>query len=236
MADATNPVDEAATQTIEAIKDEVRDSVQASAQTVPNLIPTNGANNTNNANDEKTSESTDLDAKRDAERRVAGAAASVSSIASQTHTHASTYGTERESSHDSLHKNHENHEKKNAVPRARRMKLSLTQVDPWSVTKVSFMLLIAVGLIQLVAVIFLYFVLDAAGLFSSLTSIVSSAGLSSGGFDISSFLSLGRVVSIFTIIAVFEIVIGTVLAAIGAFLYNIVSSLVGGIHVTLGDD
>lgn len=126
--------------------------------------------------------------------------------------------------------------KKKSVPRARRMKLSLTQIDPWSVTKVSFMLLIAVALIQVIAVVFLYYVLQAVGVFDSLTSIVSSAGLNSKGFDIASFISLGRVLSIFTIVSVFEIVVGTVLAAIGAFLYNIVSSLVGGIHVTLGDD
>lgn len=127
-------------------------------------------------------------------------------------------------------------QKKNAVPRARRMKLSLTQIDPWSVTKVSFMLLIAAALIQMIAVVFLYYVLQAVGLFDSVTSIVSSAGLNSKGFDIASFISLSRVLSIFTIVSVFEIVIGTVLAAISAFLYNIVSSLVGGIHVTLGDD
>ena len=127
-------------------------------------------------------------------------------------------------------------EKQKSVPRARRMKLSLTQIDPWSVTKVSFMLLIAVALIQVIAVVFLYYVLQAVGVFDSLTSIVSSAGLNSKGFDIASFISLGRVLSIFTIVSVFEIVVGTVLAAIGAFLYNIVSSLVGGIHVTLGDD
>lgn len=127
-------------------------------------------------------------------------------------------------------------EKSTSVPRARRMKLSLTQIDPWSVTKVSFLLLIAAALIQLVAVIFLYFVLQAAGVFTDVTSIVSTTGLSSGSFDLSSFLSLGRVVSVFTIVAIFEIIVGTVLAAIGAFLYNITSSLVGGIHVTLGDD
>ena len=98
------------------------------------------------------------------------------------------------------------------------------------------MLLIAVALIQVIAVVFLYYVLQAVGVFDSLTSIVSSAGLNSKGFDIASFISLGRVLSIFTIVSVFEIVVGTVLAAIGAFLYNIVSSLVGGIHVTLGDD
>ncbi|WP_418969305.1 DUF3566 domain-containing protein [Alloscardovia omnicolens] len=127
-------------------------------------------------------------------------------------------------------------EQKKSVPRARRMKLSLTQIDPWSVTKVSFMLLIAVALIQIIAVVFLYYVLQAVGIFDSLTSIVSSAGLNSKGFDLASFISLSRVLSVFTIISVFEIVVGTVLAAIGAFLYNIVSSLVGGIHVTLGDD
>ena len=81
-------------------------------------------------------------------------------------------------------------EKKKSVPRARRMKLSLTQIDPWSVTKVSFMLLIAVALIQVIAVVFLYYVLQAVGVFDSLTSIVSSAGLNSKGFDIASFISL----------------------------------------------
>lgn len=86
-------------------------------------------------------------------------------------------------------------EKKKSVPRARRMKLSLTQIDPWSVTKVSFMLLIAVALIQVIAVVFLYYVLQAVGVFDSLTSIVSSAGLNSKGFDIASFISLGRVLS-----------------------------------------
>lgn len=145
-------------------------------------------------------------------------------------------GTQNDEASVSHAESTEHTEKKKSVPRARRMKLSLTQVDPWSVTKVSFMLLIAGALIQLIAVIFLYFVLQAAGVFDSLTSIVSSAGLNSSSFDISSFISLGRVISIFTIISVFEIVVGTVLAAIGAFLYNIVSSLVGGIHVTLGDD
>ncbi|WP_018142865.1 DUF3566 domain-containing protein [Alloscardovia criceti] len=139
-------------------------------------------------------------------------------------------------SHSHADRSHTRAEKKKSVPRARRMKLSLTQIDPWSVTKVSFMLLIAAALIQLVAIIFLYYVLQAIGVFDSLTSIVSSAGLNSSGFDLSSFISLSRVISIFTIISVFEIVVGTVLAAISAFLYNIVSSLVGGIHVTLGDD
>ncbi|WP_243386660.1 DUF3566 domain-containing protein [Bifidobacterium primatium] len=126
--------------------------------------------------------------------------------------------------------------RKSSVPRARRMKLSLTKVDPWSVTKVSFLLAIAGAIIQVVAVGMLWMLLNAIGLFDNITQIVSTTGLDSGGIDIASVLSIGKVLSVTTIFSIFEIVLVTVLATIGAFLYNVVSALVGGVHVTLGDD
>ena len=48
--------------------------------------------------------------------------------------------------------------------------------------------------------------------------------------------SLSTVLSAVTIFSIIEVVIVTVLITIVALLYNVVSSLVGGIHVTLGDD
>jgi len=39
-----------------------------------------------------------------------------------------------------------------------------------------------------------------------------------------------------TIFSIIEVVIFTILATIIALIYNVVSSLVGGVHVTLGDD
>lgn len=125
---------------------------------------------------------------------------------------------------------------KSSVPRARRMKLSLTKIDPWSVTKVTFLLSIAGALIQVVAIAFLWALLNSIGLFDNITQIVSSTGLDSGGVDIASLFGIGKVLSITTIFSIFEIVLITVLATIGAFLYNIVSALVGGVHLTLGDD
>lgn len=123
-----------------------------------------------------------------------------------------------------------------AVPKARRMKLSLTKVDPWSVAKVSFLLSIAVGIIQIVAVGILWTLLSQIGLFDKLNTVISQTGLASNGMDVSSFLGFGQVISWVTIFAVFEVVLVVILATIGAFLYNVVSALVGGVHVTLGDD
>ena len=125
---------------------------------------------------------------------------------------------------------------RSSVPRARRMKLSLTKVDAWSVTKVSFLLSVALMIIQIVAVLLIWLLLDSIGLFSSIDSIVSSTGLSTDGGTVSDMFTLPTVLSATTIFSIFEIILLTALATIGAFLYNIVSALVGGVHVTLGDD
>jgi hypothetical protein len=101
---------------------------------------------------------------------------------------------------------------------------------------VSFLLSIALGIIQLVAVAILWWLLSAVGIFDQLNTVISSTGLSSSGMDVSSFLGFGQVLSWVTIFAVFEVILIVILATVSAFLYDVVSSLVGGIHLTLGDD
>ncbi|RIY21693.1 hypothetical protein CJI53_00370, partial [Bifidobacteriaceae bacterium VN002] len=56
------------------------------------------------------------------------------------------------------------------------------------------------------------------------------------GFNLADVFSLPTVLSAVIIFSVVEIVIATLLSAIGSLLYNVVGSLVGGIHLTLGDD
>lgn len=123
-----------------------------------------------------------------------------------------------------------------ATPRARRMSLSLTRVDAWSVAKVTFLMSIAFAIIQVVAALVVWLLLDMVGVFDQVTSIVSSTGLDAGGFDMKNVLSITTVVSGATIFSVIEVVVFTILATILALIYNVVSTLVGGIHVTLGDD
>ena len=121
-------------------------------------------------------------------------------------------------------------------PHARRMNLSLTRVSAWSVAKVSFMLSLAGAIIQIIAVLFLWLLLKAVGVFDQVTQIFSSAGLDSGSINLSNILSLPTVLSAVTIFSIVEMVIITILCTIFALLYNVVSALVGGVHVTLGDD
>lgn len=118
----------------------------------------------------------------------------------------------------------------------RRMSLSLTRIDAWSAAKVAFMLSIAGGIIQIVAVAVLWGMLNMVGVFDQVTQIVSSTGLDAGGFDLTDVFSLSTVLSTATIFSIVEVVLITVLVVILTLLYNVVSTLVGGIHVTLGDD
>ena len=56
--------------------------------------------------------------------------------------------------------------------RARKARLRLTHVDPWSVMKTSFLLSIALGIVTVVAVAVVWAVLGAAGVWDSINATV----------------------------------------------------------------
>ena len=121
--------------------------------------------------------------------------------------------------------------------KARKARLLVSKVDPWSVLKMSFLLSVALGIVTVVAAIVIWTVLDLTGIFDGVNDLLREiAGTESGGFDLRQFASLGQVVSFATIIAVVNVVLLTALAMLSAVLYNISSTLVGGIGVTLTDD
>lgn len=123
--------------------------------------------------------------------------------------------------------------------RIRRAHLKLTRVDPWTVMKVSFMLSIAFAIMTVVAVAVVWSMLDAAGVFESLDETVQTVTGEGGGalgFDLLSWVGFDRVLGFATLIAVVDIVLITALATLGAFLYNLAASLLGGIEVTFVED
>lgn len=125
------------------------------------------------------------------------------------------------------------------APRAgRRVKLMVSRVDPFSVMKVGFLVSVALGIALVVMTAVMWVLLSAMGVFDSVNELAGQIiGDGSGEeFDVMDFLGFGRVVSLSIVIAVIDVVLLTALATLGAFLYNIVASLVGGLHLTLTDD
>ena len=121
--------------------------------------------------------------------------------------------------------------------KARKARLLVSKIDPWSVLKMAFLLSVALGVVTVVAAIVLWTVLDLTGIFDRVNTLLGEiAGSESGGFDLRDFASLGQVVSFATIIAVVNVLLLTALSMLAAVLYNIASTLVGGIGVTLTDD
>lgn len=121
-------------------------------------------------------------------------------------------------------------------PHARRMNLSITRFDAWSVAKVTFMLTLAGAIIQIVAATLLWSLLKMVGVFDQVSQIISSAGLDSAGLNLANVFSLPTILSVVTIFSIAGMVLITILVTIFALLYNVVSNLVGGVHMTLGDD
>ncbi|MDQ6739396.1 MAG: DUF3566 domain-containing protein [Actinomycetota bacterium] len=121
--------------------------------------------------------------------------------------------------------------------KARRARLLVSKIDPWSVLKMAFLLSVALGIVTVVASIVLWTVLDLTGVFEKVNSLMTDIqGSEGGGFDLKKFASLGQVASFATIIAVVNVVLLTALSMLSAVLYNISATLVGGIGLTLTDD
>jgi len=118
----------------------------------------------------------------------------------------------------------------------RRIRLSVSRVDPWSAMKMSFLLSIALGIMMVVASVVFWKVLDGMHVFTEVDSMVKEVLGEKTKVNILQYVELSRVVSLTTILAIVDVVLLTALGTIGAFLYNVVAALVGGIHLTLTDD
>ena len=120
----------------------------------------------------------------------------------------------------------------------RRVKLSVSRVDPWSAMKLSFLLSVAVGIAGVVMVSVLWTILSSMGVFSDMNRTVEGILNTTNGakFDLMDYIGLGRVVSLSIVISVIDVILMTAISTLGAFLYNVCASLVGGLQITLTDD
>ena len=122
---------------------------------------------------------------------------------------------------------------------ARKARLRVARLDPWSVMKVSLMFSIAVGIIIFVAVALLWSVIEASGALQTLQDTLNALlgnPDGSGTVQVSAFIDRWRVLGFTAIVSGINVILLTALATLGAFLYNLSSSVLGGLEVTLAED
>ena len=118
----------------------------------------------------------------------------------------------------------------------RRARVLVSRIDPWSALKLGFLMSIAIGIMFVVAVFVLWNVLNEMGTFALINQWVVDLFTPSSEIDIMQFFDQNKIMSAAILLSVVNVVLLTALSTIAAFLYNVISSVVGGFYVTLTDD
>ena len=115
--------------------------------------------------------------------------------------------------------------------------LRLVRIEPYSVTRMAFVISVALMIVSVVAVAALWMVLAVFGVFGDINNSVSSLlSDEASSFDIKDYLGFTRIVGGTLILSGINVILMTALATIGAHLYNLAAALLGGVEATFRDD
>jgi hypothetical protein len=112
----------------------------------------------------------------------------------------------------------------------KQVRLKLVYIDFWSTLKLAFLISVCLGIILIVATILIWVLLDALQVFSKLDGILQEI-LGQPNFTVEQSVSLVQVTGFSFVVAILNVVVGTVLGAIASVLYNISVRLTGGLLV-----
>jgi hypothetical protein len=116
---------------------------------------------------------------------------------------------------------------------ARRARLKVSHLGPWSVFKISLTFSLCMFIVLLVAIAALWAVLDGAGVFKSIVNAANTLTNDNKQSSVADWLTFGRVMLIAVVLGAANVIAVTLLSTIGALLYNLCSDFVGGVEVTL---
>jgi hypothetical protein len=112
----------------------------------------------------------------------------------------------------------------------KQVKLNLVHIEFWSAVKVGFVIQLALAIANIVGFFVLWLVLNNTGLFGSLNGLLNGI-VGGSSVDVGNQLSLPRVMSFAVGLSAFNIVVGTLLAAVSALIFNVIARIVGGVGV-----
>lgn len=113
---------------------------------------------------------------------------------------------------------------------SKQVRLRLVHIDFWSAMKVSAVLGLVLGIVQLVVTFVMWTLLQVVGLFGKIDEVLRDI-LAQPDFAITSIISLPQVMMFTLLVAVLNFVVITVLGAVLAVLYNLSVRLTGGLQV-----
>jgi hypothetical protein len=116
------------------------------------------------------------------------------------------------------------------APALKQVQLKLVKVEVWSAMKAGFFITVAAGIATIVGFFALWLIVGQIGLFASLNSLLAGV-FGDGGVDIEQELSLPRVMSFASTLAIVNVILGTALAGLYAMIFNVIGKITGGIAV-----
>lgn len=111
----------------------------------------------------------------------------------------------------------------------------VSRIDPWTVMRMSFLLSLAIAVITVVAVVLLWSLLAVGGVFSSVQTTVNDI-VGDGSVAFTQYFGLGRILVLAVVVSVIDVILITAIATLGAFLYNLAASVVGGIEISVTEE
>jgi hypothetical protein len=112
----------------------------------------------------------------------------------------------------------------------KQVRLKLVYIDFWSAVKLSFLLMVTLGIIFVVVNLLVWVVLDTTHIFNNINGLLREI-LNQADFDVTTVYSLPNVGLFSFVVAVLNVVVGTALGAITALLYNVSVRISGGLLV-----
>lgn len=113
--------------------------------------------------------------------------------------------------------------------RSRQARLVIRKVSPWSVFKVSLLFYTCVLAIVLLSLVILWAIAGAMGVITKVTDLAQE--LFAQDFRVDGMWLFGRAIAL----GVANVVLWSCINVFVAFLYNLISDVVGGVEVTLGE-
>jgi hypothetical protein len=123
---------------------------------------------------------------------------------------------------------------KKGLPDPKRAVVSLVWISPWSVFKMSFFFFLVLGFAVVLGASALLVSFDLSSIFAEISELSNVVGADDA--KSSNIFNMKTVVPILCLLATVCSVLFSVIATIMAIVYNLLSKIIGGIHITIGED